>query len=482
MAARLLKFPKAGSPSGMAQPASEQLSATEKEFLPEGLEILETPPSPYQRMVLWSVVLLIAVALTWSAIGTLEVVSTAPGRFIPDGRVKVVQVSETAIVKAIHVHEGQQVKAGDLLMELDPTLADADLHGSAGSLKQSDLNAERISAELAGRKAQYGEAPRQMVQLQETLRLAAEAAYEGKLGSARTQVAEKQAALGAAQATLRKQAGLLGIAREQEQQNLAMLSEQFISRADYLDKHQSLVTAENDHAAQLKTVEQAEHAVSQAQQELDLVSRDHRAELLKDLNSNASDHPELQAKFDRAQQMHALKWLRAPVSGYVQSVAVTTTGGVVSPAQSLVTIVPEGTPLIIEASLSNDDIGYAKVGQPVNIKIDTYPFQRYGSLNGTLTWISPDSESRDSVNASESNRTADEARADSVPSKAVGATPVYRVHITPDPMSKLVVDGRPAALKPGMSVQADVTTDHRKIYEFFLSPIVKYIDDGVKVR
>ncbi|HIV71078.1 MAG TPA: HlyD family type I secretion periplasmic adaptor subunit [Candidatus Aquabacterium excrementipullorum] len=483
MAARLLKFPRMPQPSGdHAVDEPPGLSAAEREFLPECLEILETPPSPYQRAVVWTLATVIVSALLWSAIGTLEVVSSAPGRFIPDGRIKVMQVTETAIVKALHVREGQQVKAGDLMMELDPTLSGADLAGSAGSLTHNELNAERLSAELSGRQARYGDASHAAVALQETLRQADEAAYTGKLDSAQAELAGKRAALGAAEATLNKQAALLAIAQEQEKQNAGLLADTFISRAEYLDKHQSLVSTENDHAAQLRTVEQARQDVRQAEQALALVSRDHRASLLKELNDNVSGHADLQAKFDRAREMHALKWLRAPASGYVQSVAVTTTGGVVTPAQSLVTIVPDGTPLIVEATLSNEDIGYVKVGQPVNIKVDTYPFQRYGTLSGTLSWVSPDAETREAAASNDPGKTAADDKSESGAGKPVSSPPVYRVHIRLDPGSRLMVDHHPALLRPGMSVQADITTDHRRIYEFFLAPIVKYINEGVTVR
>src|SRR5262249_251244 len=115
-------------------------------------------------------------------------------------------------------------------------------------------------------------------------------------------------------------------------------------------------------------------------------------ELFSALDEKATSAPSLRGELERSKRLHDLKWLRSPASGVVQKVGVTTVGQVVTPAQGLVTIVPDGTPLVVEASLSNQDIGYVHVGQSVQIKVDTFPFQRYGTLSGTLEWISADAE------------------------------------------------------------------------------------------
>jgi hemolysin D len=150
---------------------------------------------------------------------------------------------------------------------------------------------------------------------------------------------------------------------------------------------------------------------------------------------------------------------------------------VVTPAQSLVTIVPDGTPLILEAALSNEDVGYVRVGQTVEIKVDTFPFQKYGTLKGTLVWISPDAEEK---GASDSGSQGLNGKPSADP-KAGKQAYTYKVHVKPDKPA-FVVDGKPAPLQAGMTVQADIVTDHRRIIEFFLSPVVKYLDEGLKVR
>ncbi len=185
---------------------------------------------------------------------------------------------------------------------------------------------------------------------------------------------------------------------------------------------------------------------------------------------------------DKSRELHELKWLRSPVDGWIQKVNVTTIGGVVNPAQSLVTIVPEGTPLIVEATLSNDDVGYVREGQSVELKVDTFPIQKYGTLKGTLVWVSPDAEEKSTMANGEENGSPGNAPERAIQNvKSVKDGYVYKVHIRPE-QSKFVLNGKSATLQAGMTVQADITTDKRRVIEFFLSPLLKYVDEGVTVR
>lgn len=467
------------------QAPKPELTALEREFLPPLLEIQETPPSPVQRQVLWTIVGLVLALLGWSILGKVSIVATAPGKFIPDGRIKEVQPLESSIVKAIHVREGQRVRQGDLLLELDPTLDAAQLEANADKYGFNQLEQARLNAELTHGKASYSQAdqPASRVQLEESMRKAREQAQAAKLAAARATVQEKISALAAAQATLKKYEETTAISEERESSARPLVETGAISRVDYLQLKEELAQNRNDLASQQKTVQQAEAAVTEAEQAAEQVKRDRVADIYNDLNQRVTGEPELKGDLDKARDLYALKWLRAPVSGTVQSVGVTTIGQVVTPAQSLVTIVPDGTPLIVEATVSNQDIGYVRVGQPVEIKVDTFPFQKYGTLQGKLVWVSPDAEDRSAASKDADTRsgvaTADPARNNEPPNPNTGY--VYKVHIRADTMT-LPVAGEMRDMRAGMTVQSDITTDHRRVIEFFLSPVMKYMDEGLKVR
>jgi hemolysin D len=239
----------------------------------------------------------------------------------------------------------------------------------------------------------------------------------------------------------------------------------------------------NNLAAQEKTVQQAQAAVAEAERAAEQVERDRVADIYNDLNRRVTSEPGLKGDFDKSKELYALKWLRAPASGLVQKVDPTTVGQVVTPAQSLVTIVPDGTPLIVEATVTNEDIGYVKVGQAVEVKVDTFPFQKYGSLKDTLLSVSPDAEDKSAASRDTDTRAGAGSSGEAARSAADNPNSgyVYKVRIRTD-QSRFVVDGEPRPVQSGMTVQADITTDWRRVIEFFLSPVVKYLDEGVKVR
>ncbi len=226
------------------------------------------------------------------------------------------------------------------------------------------------------------------------------------------------------------------------------------------------------------------NAVSGSERALEQVERDRVAEIYHDLDDRVTSEPALKGDLDKARELYALKWLRAPVSGFVQKVDVTTVGQVVTLAQSLVTIVPEGTPLIIGATVTNEDIGYLKVGQPVEVKVDTFPFQRYGSPKGTLVSNSPDAEDNPAFRDSDTRTGARSKSSDLSKDPANNGRNsgyVYEVHIRAED-SHYVIDGEPHFVVSGMTVQVDITTDQRRVIDLFLSPVTKYLDEGMKVR
>ncbi|HTY51176.1 MAG TPA: HlyD family type I secretion periplasmic adaptor subunit [Steroidobacteraceae bacterium] len=459
------------------------LTPAEREFLPPVLEILETPPSPVKRAVLWTVIAFVVTAIAWAVVGKISVVAAAPGRFIPDGRVKEIQPLESSIVKAIHVKEGQHVKRGDLLLELDPTLDAADVAADADKYGFNQLEQARLSAELTDRMPQYSRIlqPRARVAMEEQMRRARERDYQSKLTQAQAALQGKRAALDAAVETLDKYRETMAIDAVRESSARPLADSGALSREDYLKVKEQLVQDRDDLAAQVNTAEEAKDAVGEAEHAVEQVRQDRAAEIFSDLDQRVAQEPALKGDLDKSRELYALKWLRAPVDGVVQEVDVTTVGQVVTPAQSLVTIVPDGTPLIVEATVTNEDIGYVRVGQPVQVKVDTFPFQKYGTLPGTLTWISPDAEDKNAASKNVDARSGVPQRDPRTSPENPNAGYVYKVHIRTD-QPRFRVQGALRPVQAGMTVQADITTDRRRVIAFFLSPVVKYLDEGLKVR
>ena len=427
---------------------------------------------------------LVVVLIVWASLGKVSVVTTAPGEFIPDGRLKEVQPLESSIVRAIDVTDGQHVRKGQLLIQLDPTLSAAALHANAEKYGFNRLEQARLISELTGSQPDFAglDQPRSNVLLEQQALRAQQQDYAAKLAEAKASIAEKSGALAAAQATLQKYQQMTALAAEQEASARPLVPIGAISKVDYLKLKEDLVQNRNDATAEQKTVLEDQAALAGARQALDQVKRGHAADLYHDLAQRVADAPSLKGDYEKSKRLYALDWLRSPVNGVVQNVNVTTVGQVVTPAQSLVTIVPDGTPLIVEATVANTDIGYIKVGQSVQVKVDTFPFEEFGTLPGTLVWISPDAEDKSAISRDINTRTG-----------AVGASPreaaehdanagfVYKVHIR-TARAQFLVNGQPRSVEPGMTVQVDIQTGRRRVIEFFLSPVVKYLHEGLQVR
>lgn len=457
------------------------LTPLEQEFLPPLLEIQESPPSPTKQKVVLSIVALVFLLLLWSWLGKIDVVTTAPGKFIPDGKVKAIQSLDSAIVRNIYVQEGQRVKKGDVLMQLDATSSGADLEAYQKKLALSQLEQERLQAELDQRTPHYAQdwADPQLIALQEQLRQARRATHTARLEQARQALREKQAQFTSAQAVLRKLQELNPVLREKEENARPLVQSGALSRVDYLQIKQDLISNERDLQAQISTVEQYEHACAEAEHKIQEVERDDQASILTDLDTHAGVISENQSNVIKSRRQVEQRRLTSPVDGIVQSIAVSTIGGVVTPSEPLIVIVPNDTPLIVEATLSNEEVGFVQPGQRVDIKVDSFPFQKYGSLAGTLTWVSPDAEETQLA-----TNTPDAGSLKSGQGNSAGSGHgkiSYRIHVKPDNQF-LFNHNQRLAMAPGMTVEADIITNRRRIIDFFLSPINKYLQDGMKVR
>ncbi|MEE3624083.1 HlyD family efflux transporter periplasmic adaptor subunit [Nitrospirillum sp. BR 11752] len=184
----------------------------------------------------------------------------------------------------------------------------------------------------------------------------------------------------------------------------------------------------------------------------------------------------------KADQRLGQQTLTAPVSGTVQQLAAHTVGGVVTPAQSLLVVVPDDVPLVVEANIDNKDIGFVHRGQEVEMKIETFTFTRYGLVRGRVLDVSRDAVTpeRDTAGGNTAQRAGGDPAA-GAEDHPPGTTPAYLAHIALD-RTTLMVDGREEALTTGMAVTAEIKTGRRRVIDYLLSPLGEYVHDGMKER
>jgi hemolysin D len=453
-------------------------------FLPAALEIVETPPSPLRRAVVAIVILLFCAALAWAAWGTIDIVAAATGRIVPSGSVKIVQPFETGVVRAIRVEDGQTVKAGDVLIELDSTVNAAERDHLRSDHLAEQLNIARLRAALAGGDDPLvdfrppADADAGLVSTQRGLLLNQVTEHRAKLAALTRQQAQKEAERDTIAATIHKLEAIIPVIQQRVDIRKTLMDRELGSKLTYFETLQTLVEQQEDLGVQTSHRGEAEAAAAAIAETQRQTTAEFRRTLSDDLAKSEQKANGIAQDLIKAERRTTLQELRASEDGVVQQLAVHTVGGVVTPAQTLMVVVPRDSRLEIEAMVSNRDIGFVQAGQEVEIKVDTFNFTRYGLLHGTVLSVSQDAIIRDKPQDRAGERAAG-AQNDS--SEPKGQELNYSARIALD-RADMQVDDRIVRLAPGMAVTAEIKTGSRTVLSYLLSPLLRYRQETLRER
>lgn len=435
------------------------------EFLPAAEEIIETPAAPFGAVVIWLTAILLALALAWAYLGQIDIVAVGNGRVSNDGSVKVVQSASYGVVKRITVQEGQRVHKGDVLVELDKTTAEKELATTAQS-----LNIARAERDILRRLAMGSGADdiinsagvsdetkavlREFTASQLALVGAKEQALKGSIASHQRQLQFNQQT----KAQLEGEAQKLRDRQAKVKQKLESADAiERIRLQNELDTLEQRITTANSAAtSQGQQVLQSQLTLAQAQSQSQVSLAETNSSIGGQVITQEQRIAELENNLAKAKRALEQTTITAPVDGTILALNTRTIGGVVNVAERVAQIVPDNDLLYVDVTLDNQDVGFVKVGQRVVVKVATYPFQRYGYLEGTVENISPDA----------------------IQDEKKGLVYKAKVKLSGANSSKK----NRLKLLPGMSVSAEITTGKRRIIEFFLDPLMTHVDDSLKVR
>lgn len=435
------------------------------EFLPAAEEIVETPAAPLGALVVWLVAFLLVVALAWSYFGRIDIVAVANGKISTEGSTKIIQPAISGVVTSINVHEGQRVKKGDTLLALDKTTAEKDV----ATVNQS-LNAARVERDILRRLAVGGNTDDIINNADlpdETKAMLRQfASSQTALSAARQQAVNSTISNYQQQLQFNQQAKNQLETNAQNLKNRKAEIEKQLPNANPVDKlrlqnelsniDQRITSADSAVLGQNQQLLQSQSALTQAQNQSQTQTAETNSAFNNQIIAAEKRIIELENNLVKARQVLAQTTIAAPVDGTVLSLTVKTIGGVVNAGQQLAQIVPEKVPLYVDAVLDNQDVGFVNPGQRVVVKVATYPFQRYGYLEGTVENISPDAIQDDKK----------------------GLIYKAKIKLNDEKSSKQ----NQLKLLPGMSVSAEITTGQRRIIEFFLDPLMTKADESLKVR
>jgi len=448
-------------------------------FLPAALEITETPPSPTGRAVGATVIAVFALAILWACLGTVDIVATAPGKIVPSGRTKVIQPFEIGVVRAINVRDGQSVKAGDVLIELDPTMTEAEAAHIKSDLVAAELDAARLRAAIAGRSdfdAPEGATPEE-IETHRRFLVVLNAELSSKLSEIDREAAQKEAERVSVEAAISKLHATIPIAQQRVDLRQYLLGKELTSKLTYLSEYQDLVGMQQDVVVQQSHLREAEAAIATLKETRAKTEAESRRALFDDLAKADQKVASLTQDVVKAERRTKLQLLTAPVDGVVQQLDVHTVGGVVTPAQQLAVIVPVDARLEIEAIVSNRDIGFVHPGQKAEIKVDTFPFTRYGLLHGEVLGVSHDAL----ADKPQDGKAGGEAGATPKMGGADAAAFGYAARVSLD-RTQMQVENGTVNLGPGMTVIVEIKTGSRRIISYLLSPLMKYRQEVLRER
>ena len=431
------------------------------DFKPILAEVEEKPPNPIGRAFLWTTIAILGLALIGLIFIKVDVVVTARGKIIPAGDVKVLQPLETGVVSKICVREGDYVKAGSPLIEIDPSVDSADLEGKEKNLNLSRVSMARIRAVLDDRAFRpSGEGrPQEIVDTQVKLYQSQRALYHSTLKEKQLALEEAEHGVRTLQDELTKLENQLAVTQDVEKKQKSLVEIGALAENRFKEKVRERMSQEREVGAKRGQIKEATVRAARVKSEVESFRNSFREKMLSELSSNMQGKNILEAEVTSLNFKKGKRSINAPVSGYVHILSIKTVGGVVTPAQQVVSLVPEDAALMARVLVLNKDAGFVWPGQKCVVKVDTFDFQKYGMIDGTVESVNP-------FSVEEKENSGDG----------------YPLHVTLASEELKTKDGSTHKVRPGMSVSAEIQVGKRRVVEFFLFPIIKYLDEGLKVR
>ncbi|GAB3517660.1 HlyD family type I secretion periplasmic adaptor subunit [Photobacterium alginatilyticum] len=442
-------------------PSALKRSRDEYEFQPGYLEIVERPPAPWTRRTAMALTLLLVIALLWSVIGRLDIHARSAGRLIVSSHSKVIQSLESGEISAINVRDGQRVRAGDILITLNPIGVEAEVRELQEKLvfrqlEQSRLQALLTSDPLASFKLPNGVSPVQALTAHEHLQsewLEVTNNLDSLNGEMSVNLANQQA----------RRADIAGLemlmtnirARLHARQTLA--ANKLIPRMELLEQEREQLETDRALSKQHAEIDVLKAQYLSLKEQRESYLSKIRREYYDKLNQAQGAIAEIRQELVKANEKHRLQTLRSPVDGVVQQLSVHTLGGVIQAAQQLLVIVPDDAALEAEVMILNKDVGFVQAGQPVEIKVDSFPYTRYGTISGEVAHVSRDS----------------------VEDEQMGLVFPARVQID---RHTIAVDDKEVPLQAGMSITAEIRTGDRRVIDYLLSPLQQYQSEAMRER
>ena len=438
-----------------------------QDFAPDLLAMQEKPPARLPRTVGRVTMALFAALAAWATWGQLDIIASADGRLVPRNYSRVLQPAEGGIVREVLVREGDEVAAGQVLLRMDATTASADMGTLNADAALKDLSLRRIDAELKDAPLQLkpsdpgGVAAQVLAQYQSHRQSYQDAMYQEQATLERS-----QHELNSAQQQLAKLQATVPLYQQAANSHEQLVKEGFVSALGANDKLREKIEKEQELKSQQSNVAALSAAIDQSRAKLAQIRSNYRSQLRNERMDMQSQQERTHGELQKQAYKSGLLELKATEAGTVKDMITATPGAVVQPGAVLLNIVPRNEPLIAEVAIKNEDVGFVVPGQKVRLKLQAYPFQKYGLLEGVVQVVGADSAANDPQRAN-----------------AQGQSPQsYKALLQLESQELTSGKGEKLKLTPGMVVQAEIHQGKRSVLEYLLSPVQKVAQEAARER
>jgi len=427
------------------------------EFKPLLVEIEDRPLNPLGRMLLWTIVAFMVLGGLWLFFAKIDIVVSARGKIIPYGEIKVLQPIETGVISKLLVKEGELVHKGQVLMEIDPSVTETNLESKEKNLELLEIEIIRLLALIENKDFISPAFCKDTVVLatQVLIFKTSKLGYEQQHLLIEKQVLQVQEQIGSMNVDKSRLTQHLENAQKKEERLQEVID--IIARSEYDEIHKEVIEYEEQIRMKEHEVIQINEKLNELTEQKLLITQEYQNKLLEELTQKRKEATLLKVEIESIEFQKSKQSMTSPVDGYISKLMVHTIGGVVTPAEKLIFIVPNNVPLVIKATVQNQDIGFIKEGMESAVKVDTFDFQKYGLIPAEVSHISNDA----------------------IEDEKLG--PIYEVYLKPT-KNFLIVNGEKVYLNSGMSVTAELKVGKRRVIEFFIYPLIKYLDEGMRVR
>lgn len=443
----------------LIKPMSRQ--TLEQQFMPAVLEITDTPPSPLGRCIAYTIMVVFGVVVLLTCFTHIDIVAVAPGKIISNGKIKLIQPLKAGVIEEIYVSDGQRVKKGDALVKIKFE----DAQNNRIRLEQELLFAQM---DVLRYEALLSNDPEKNFKLPQNLPF--EVAFKNKLLFQQdiekltidlrvldSQIQEVLAQIKVLKAEIQKFEHAIVNLQETVQIKKTLMEEQLVSKIQYLDLERQLIEYQETLKVNHERLGEAHKKLETLKAQRAQVQVIFQNEAAYKLQEASNKKTLLKKELENAQWVESLAFIHAPQDGVIQEMEIHTLGGIVTPAQTLMKLAPEDSLLQVEATVLNKDIGFVQAGQTARLKIDSFPYTKYGFLNGNVLFISKDA----------------------VLNEELGLVYQMRVSLEKKVMQ---IDENEVPLSPGMTVTVEIKTGRRRVIEYILAPFIRYQSESMRER